>query len=102
MKISSIIALAICILVPLVTGIASGIATSKTDGWYDRLLKPAFNQPRYLFGIVWPILYILMGISLYLVCESPSGPQRSAALLIFAIQLLLNFSWSFIFSGIIL
>jgi len=67
---TSVITLVICIAIPLVVGSISGMLTSKTDGWYDNLIKPSFNPPGYLFGIVWPVLYILMGISLYLFWKS--------------------------------
>ncbi len=94
---TSVITLVICIAIPLVVGSISGMLTSKTDGWYDNLIKPSFNPPGYLFGIVWPVLYILMGISLYLIWKSQSGQLRYFALWAFAIQMILNFLWSFIF-----
>lgn len=94
---TSVITLVICIAIPLVVGSISGMLTSKTDGWYDSLIKPSFNPPGYLFGIVWPVLYILMGISLYLIWKSQSGQLRYIALWAFAIQMILNFLWSFIF-----
>jgi translocator protein len=98
MKLSKFLTLLICILIPLITGSISGLANvGNVNEWYVNLIKPAFNPPSYLFGPVWTILYILMGISLYLVWKSPLGKTRKQALIIFSIQMFLNFIWTFIF-----
>ena len=88
----------ICLLLPLAIGGISGYATASgiTD-WYAHLNKPSFNPPNYLFGPVWTFLYLLMGVSLFIVWRSPAGPDRTQALRIFAVQLTLNFLWSFLF-----
>jgi len=92
------IAFIICLLIPLAIGGIAGFATatSITD-WYITLNKPSFNPPNYLFAPVWTTLYTLMGISLFLVWKSPKSRDRNNALLIFALQLTLNFVWSFLF-----
>jgi len=92
------IKLIICITVPLLIGGISGFATatSITD-WYVGINKPSFNPPNYLFGPVWTTLYILMGISFYMILQTPSTEFRKKAIAIFCIQLFLNFCWSFIF-----
>lgn len=90
--------LLVCIAIPLVAGTLSGFANVNTiNTWYNTLIKPSFNPPNYLFGPVWTILYILMGISLYMVVRTTKSDLRTTALLIFGLQLALNFSWSFIF-----
>lgn len=61
--------------------------------WYATLNKPSFSPPNWIFGPVWTILYILMGISLYLVWTKKKVPT------IFWIQLILNTVWSIIFFG---
>jgi tryptophan-rich sensory protein len=87
-----------CIAIPLVAGTLSGLANvNSINSWYSTLNKPSFNPPNYLFGPVWTVLYILMGISLYLVVQTTKSDLRTTALMIFSIQLLLNFSWSFAF-----
>lgn len=98
MKTSNILTIVICIGLPLIIGSISGIATSgNINNWYATLNKPAFNPPDYLFGPVWTLLYILMGISLFMIWRSPHGDARNYALAIFGVQLVLNFAWSFIF-----
>lgn len=98
MNIKNIFQLVICIALPLVVGAISGIATaSGVRGWYESIQKPFFNPPDVVFGPVWTVLYILMGISLYLVWIQPFSADRSTALKAFLIQLLLNFAWSFVF-----
>jgi translocator protein len=98
MKLSKFLTLLICVLIPLITGSISGLANvGNVNEWYFNLIKPSFNPPSYLFGPVWTILYILMGISLYLVWKSPLGKIRKQALIIFSIQMFLNFIWTFIF-----
>jgi len=69
--------------------------------WYADLKKPSFNPPDWVFAPVWTTLFLLMGISLYLVWskETP-GKSKKAAVAAFAIQLSLNSLWSFLFFGL--
>jgi len=98
MKPSCALALLLCIALPLAAGSIAGIATAgNIDTWYAFLNKPVFNPPSWLFEPVWTLLYLLMGISLFITRRSSQGPTRKKAMLVFGIQLLLNFTWSFIF-----
>ena len=87
------------ILIPLLTGSVAGLFTTKgVNGWYAAAQKPWFNPPNWLFAPVWTTLYILMGIALYLVWKSGTEKKlKQTAIVLFAIQLALNFAWSFIF-----
>ena len=90
------IKLILCILLPLLVGGVSGYFTSQSiPNWYLYLNKPSFNPPNYLFGPVWTLLYILMGISFYLVINKPNVNWLLVG--VFITQLILNFFWSFIF-----
>ena len=90
--------LLICIAIPLVSGSLSGLAIADhISSWYSTLNKPSFNPPNYLFGPVWSVLYILMGIGLYLILQTPKSAMRTKSIILFAVQLILNLSWSFIF-----
>lgn len=85
-------------LIPLTLGAIAGRFTSQSvAGWYIMLTRPSFSPPNWIFGPVWTVLYILMGISLFLVWKEDPGRQRNVALIVFMVQLLLNFAWSFIF-----
>jgi benzodiazapine receptor len=67
------------------------------NGWFDALHKPFFMPPGWAFGVVWPILYALLGISLAMILDEPPSERRRLALILFFIQLALNFAWSPIF-----
>ena len=92
---------AACILVPLVSGAVTGILTmTAVRDWYTTHTKPWFTPPDYVFGPVWTVLYILMGISLYLVLAKgweTKHIKTGAAL--FAAQLGANLLWSALFFG---
>jgi translocator protein len=80
-------------------GSASGWLSGSGYGnpWFDALQKPFFMPPGWAFGVVWPILYLLMGIALAMVLAEPESPRRRNALILFFAQLALNFAWSPIF-----
>lgn len=93
----NILKLIICLIVPMLVGGISGVATvAGIKDWYVHLNKPFFNPPNYLFGPVWSILYLLMGISLFMILQSKSITKKKA-ISIFFVQLFLNFWWSFLF-----
>ena len=67
--------------------------------WYASLTKPSFAPPGSVIGIIWLILYTLMGISLYLVWTSKKKDKKTA-IGVFGFQLILNALWSFLFFGL--
>jgi benzodiazapine receptor len=88
----------ISVLVPLVIGGVAGLFTANAIPlWYEQLIQPSFNPPNQVFGPVWTTLYILMGVSCYRIWIQPAGEEKRRALLVYALQLFLNFCWSFIF-----
>jgi translocator protein len=92
------IALVTCPLLVLL-GSASGWLSGSGYGntWFDGLVKPFFMPPGWVFGVVWPVLYVLLGISLAIVLAEPPSPRRKVALTLFFVQLIFNFAWSPIF-----
>jgi tryptophan-rich sensory protein len=88
--------LLICVPGVLLLGMLSGWASGSAseDPWFAALAKPAIYPPGATFGIVWPILYVMMGVALALVAAERTAPRRRAALWAFAIQLALNLAWS--------
>lgn len=91
--------LVIAILLPLLVGATSGFFTTTGVGsWYQTIQKPSWNPPNWIFGPVWTTLYVLMGIALFLVWKADtSNEAKKPALILFALQLVFNFFWSFIF-----
>ncbi len=93
--------LVFCILVCELAGIIGSIFTiSSIPTWYAALQKPFFSPPNWIFAPVWTILYALMGISLYLVWSKGLKTNGvKTAIKAFAVQLVLNASWSIVFFG---
>jgi translocator protein len=91
--------LIISIAIPLIVGAIAGFfTTSGVNGWYVIANKPPFNPPNWLFAPVWTALYLMMGIALYLVWSKQADKAtRKTAIILFSVQMLLNFAWSFIF-----
>lgn len=91
----------ISLLICQCAGIVGALFTRQSiPGWYIYIKKPPFNPPDWIFGPVWTLLYILMGIALYLVWRKGYNTTGvRAALGIFLIQLGLNSLWSIVFFG---
>ncbi len=95
----NLLKLAASIVLPLAVGVLGSYFTvSSIPAWYAVLNKPVFAPPNWVFGPVWTTLYILMGISLYLLWTSKKKGKEKVMRLFF-IQLALNFLWSIIFFG---
>lgn len=93
------VAFIINIAIPLGIGaIGAFFTASSVKTWYVTLAKPSFNPPNEIFAPVWTSLYILMGISAYLVWQKRHTiAQLPRTIAIYLIQLVLNLMWSFIF-----
>lgn len=78
-------------------GVLSSLVSGGYSSFYTELLKPPLSPPGIVFPVVWGILYALMGISAYLIYNTEKTAQRKASLVIYTVQLLVNFSWSVIF-----
>jgi translocator protein len=95
---TQIVKLVISVLLPLGLGAIAGMFTAQAvPEWYASLNKPSFSPPNWIFGPVWTSLYILLGISFFLIWKQDAGKLRNLAILVFMMQLVLNFGWSFIF-----
>ncbi len=68
-----------------------------SNPWFEALRKPAFMPPGWTFGVAWTILYIMIGLSLAMVLHAKGAKGREKALVLFGLQLVLNFSWSPVF-----
>ena len=95
------IALLLFILLGLaVGGVGGAVTATSVESWYPGLLKPSWTPPPAVFGPVWTMLYIMIGIAGWLVWRSERSEARRAALVIWAGQLALNFIWSPLFFGL--
>ena len=85
----------------VVVGSLMGIVSNSgfENGWYAALEKPAFQPPGWVFGVMWTALYTMLGIALAAIWNEPRSPLRRTALILFFVQLVLNFAWSPIFFG---
>lgn len=94
------IALVVSLSLPFIAGgIGSMFTISSVSRWYVFLDKPVFAPPSWIFGPVWTVLYLLMGIAAFLVWRSKSK-YRNRALTLYGSQLVLNALWSVIFFGL--
>jgi tryptophan-rich sensory protein len=84
------------------TGFIGSLATTPNIlTWYTTITKPSFTPPNWIFFPVWVSLYLLMGISAYLIWRHGLRAKGTkSALLLFLIQLILNGFWSFAFFGL--
>lgn len=67
--------------------------------WYEILQKPAWTPPNWVFPVVWPILYVLMGIAAWMMWKMKSVSIYGTEFTWFFVQLILNALWSWIFFG---
>lgn len=91
-------ALITAILIPVLIGAFSAFLTSGDMTVYEEYTRPFLAPPGWLFPIVWTILYVMMGWASYLVfvAEADADAKRKA-LMLYGIQLLMNFFWSTLF-----
>ena len=80
--------------------LAGEIAGTAEGPWFDQLAKPEIFPPAATFGIVWTILYVMMGIALALVCAARGARVRGPAIAAFALQFALNLAWTPVFFGL--
>jgi translocator protein len=94
--------LILCIIICQLAGVAGSVFTmSSVATWFPTLITPSYAPPGWVIGVVWTILFTLMGISLFLVWrEGLEKPDVKMALYIFAAQLVVNILWSWAFFGL--
>ena len=93
--------LVISVLIPLIIGfLGSFFTASSVDSWFTTINKPSFNPPGWIFAPVWTTLYILIGLSFYLVWRNNFGEARKKVISVYFMQLLFNLLWSVLFFGL--
>ena len=89
----------ISLLIPLSVGFLSGLLALGGIRAFDNLIKPPLSPPGFIFPIVWTILYVLMGISSYLIYKE-NDYHSNCCLKIYLINLFVNFLWTPLFFGL--
>lgn len=99
---TNIFRLVVAIVVCQGAGIVGSLFTTPSiQTWYASLVKPSFNPPNWLFGPVWTLLFLLMGVSAFIIwSKGLKSDEVKIALVVFGIQLLLNIVWSVLFFGL--
>jgi benzodiazapine receptor len=103
MKPNNIARLLFSCAIPFLVGLFGSIFTSADSlaNWYANLIKPPFNPPNWIFGPVWTSLYIMMGVSAFLVWQKALDKKSvRLALICFLVQLALNALWTPLFFGL--
>ena len=88
-----------CIIGVELIGSISGFFAGDIPAIYAQLNKPFLAPPGNIVGIIWTLLYALIGLALFLVIDSKEPKSKTLAYFLFGIQLVLNFIWSIIFFG---
>ena len=88
--------LALCLAVSAIGGV---VTRTTVHDWYQELAKPSFTPPDWVFAPIWITLYLLMGVSVWLVWWRAENRNRRVPMTAFGVQLALNLAWSFIFFG---
>ncbi|MBZ9625916.1 tryptophan-rich sensory protein [Clostridium sp. FP2] len=94
----NIIALIISVLLAEGVGFLSGFLSMTASKDYKNFNKPSFSPPGWVFPVVWTILFFLMAVAAYRIwMKGKSGEDVTKALVLYVVQLFLNFLWSIIF-----
>lgn len=89
---------AVCVAATEAAGLVVGMLTREgTQIYAETIVKPPFSPPGILFPIAWTLLYGLMGIGLARMLLAEVSAQRTAAVALFIVQLVLNLAWCFVF-----
>ncbi|GAA3063638.1 MULTISPECIES: TspO/MBR family protein [Actinomycetes] len=97
---AQILALLVLLALPMGVGfLGSALTSDQVDGWYAQADVAPWNPPNWVFGPVWTVLYLTMGLAAWLVWRERAAPGRPRALGLFALQLVLNGLWTPIFFG---
>jgi translocator protein len=98
---SQLIALAVFLgLVAVVSGLGSLFTMSGMDGWYESLDQPDWDPPDWVFGPIWSVLYLGIGVSAWLVWRARGISGARVPLAVWGVQLALNLLWTLIFFGL--
>lgn len=87
----------LCILLTLGLGMLSGLFANNAPDYYQSLNRPTFSPPAWVFGPVWTVLYIMIGIALYTILRHDNPIERHRLIHLFTIQFICNLIWTYLF-----
>ena len=85
------------ILISELVGVLGSLLSGNPGVIYTSFVKPPLSPPGWLFGVIWPVLYLLMSIAAYIIYQTPQTLERKKATTIYWIQLFVNFLWPIVF-----
>jgi len=85
------------ILITELVGVLGSLLSGNTGEIYISFIKPPLSPPGWLFGVIWPVLYLLMSIAAYIIYQTPQTLERKKATTFYWIQLFVNFLWPIVF-----
>ena len=88
---------ALGIILVLVYAFGSGIWVSNAPGWYSSLNRPPWQPPDFVFGLIWPYNFIMLGVAAFNVAQSLSRPQTIAWLFLFGASVTSALVWAYQF-----
>jgi tryptophan-rich sensory protein len=91
------IAAALGILLVIIYAFGSGIWTSSSPGWYGTLNRPPWQPPDFIFGLIWPYNFIILGVASYRVSYSLTKNETITWLSCFALSVVAALSWAYHF-----
>jgi len=85
------------ILISELVGVLGSLLSGNQGVIYTSFVKPPLSPPGWLFGVIWPVLYLLMSIAAYIIYQTPQILERKEATTFYWIQLFVNFLWPIVF-----
>ncbi len=85
------------VLATQLIGVLGSLFSGSIGELYTSYIKPPLSPPGWLFGVIWPILYLLMAIAAYLIYQAPLTEDRKRAITLYWAQLIVNFIWPIVF-----
>ena len=81
----------------LVYAIGSGLWVNTGDNWYANLNKPSWQPPDFVFGIIWPYNFIVLGIAATVIGQRASKPAAISYIAFFALSVIAALTWAYLF-----
>lgn len=89
--------LLVIVLITELVGVLSNLFSGDTRQIYTSFMKPPLSPSGWVFGLVWPVLYLMMGIAVYVIYQTSETPNHKKAITLYWAQLLVNFFWPIVF-----